>query len=147
MVRVSIMIAKNIKIACEVFLKKDDTILLGKRKNCYGEGSWGLPGGRLEYGETLVECASRELKEELGIEGLEFKPVAMADNIDERGHSIHVLFLVEKFLGEIQNMEPDLCHEWQFFNLSSLPEDIFKPHKRILKTYFANALYLAQVQL
>ena len=96
-----------------------------------------MPGGHLEYGETLIECAKRELKEELGIEGLEFKLVAMTDNIDDRGHYVHASFLVEKFLGEIQNMEPDLCFEWQFFNISGLPEDIFKPHKRILKTYLA----------
>ena len=136
------MINKNIKIGCEIFLKRDDTILLGKRKNCYGDGTWGLPGGHLEYGETLLECAKRELKEELGIEGLEFKLVAMTDNIDDRGHYVHASFLVEKFFGEIQNMEPDLCHEWQFFNISNLPDGVFKPHQRIFKTYFSNILYL-----
>lgn len=136
------MINKNIKIGCEIFLKRDDTILLGKRKNCYGEGSWGLPGGHLEYGETLLECAKRELKEELGIEGLEFKLVAMTDNIDDRDHYVHASFLVERFFGEIQNMEPDLCYEWQFFNISSLPDEVFKPHQRIFKTYFSNLLYL-----
>lgn len=136
------MINTTVKIGCEIFLKKDDAILLGKRKNCYGEGTWALPGGHLEYGESLVECAQRELKEELGIVGLEFKLIAITDNIDERGHYVHASFLVEKFYGEIQNIEPDLCHEWQFFKNLNFPENIFKPHKRILKTYFNNALYL-----
>lgn len=134
---------KNIKIGCEIFLKKDNAILLGKRKNCYGEGTWGLPGGHLEYGESLIECAKRELMEELGIEGLEFKLVAMTDNIDEhRGHYVHASFLVEQFSGEIHCMEPDLCYEWNFFDISNLPEEIFKPHQKILKTYFNNIIYL-----
>lgn len=136
------MIDKSIKIGCEIFLKKDNTILLGKRKNCYGDGTWGLPGGHLEYGETLLECAKRELMEELGIEGSEFKLVAMTENINDRDHYIHTSFLVENFCGEIQNREPDKCFEWRFFNMTNLPDEVFKPHQRIFKTYFSNTLYL-----
>jgi 8-oxo-dGTP diphosphatase len=133
---------KNIKVGCEIFLIKDSTILLGKRKNCYGEGTWALPGGHLEQGESIRECVIRELKEELGIEALEFKLVSVADCINERGHYVHISFLLEKFLGEIQNMEPDLCYEWKFFSLSSLPKELFNPHVNILKNYFENVLYL-----
>lgn len=135
---------KKIKIGCEVFLKKDNSILLGKRRNCYGEGTWGLPGGHLEYGESVIDCIKRELKEELGIEGLEFKLITITDNIDERGHYVHISFLLEQFVGEIKCMEPDFCYEWKFFDISNLPEEIFKPHKKILKTYFKNIMYLEQ---
>lgn len=61
------MDVKDIKIGCEIFLIKDNTILLEKRKNCYGEG------GHLEQGESIRDCVIRELKEELGIEALEFR--------------------------------------------------------------------------
>ena len=131
-----------IKIGCEVFLIKNNAVLLGKRKNCYGDGTWGLPGGHLEYGESVIECAKRELKEELGIEGLELKLISVIDNIDERGHYVHISFLLKRFLGEIQCMEPDLCCEWKFFDISILPEDIFKPHQKIFKNYFRNTIYL-----
>ena len=133
---------KNIKVGCEIFLIKNDAILLGKRKNCYGEGMWGLPGGHLEQGESIRECVRRELKEEIDIEGLEFRLISVIDCIDERGHYVHISFLLEKFLGEIRNMEPDLCYEWKFFPLTNLPEELFKPHRNILKNYFENILYL-----
>ncbi len=133
---------KIIKVGCEVFLIRDNTILLGKRKNCYGEGFWGLPGGHLEYGESLLECIKRELREELGIGGEELELMTAVDNIDERGHYLHMSFLLKKFSGEIKNMEPELCYEWQFFDISSLPENIFKPHRKILKNFFSKTLYL-----
>ena len=131
----------TIKIGCEIFLIKNNTVLLGKRKNCYGEGTWALPGGHLEYGESIIECAKRELREELGIEGLELQIISIVDNIDERGHYLHISFLLEKFNGEIQCMEPELCYEWKFFEIDNLPQDIFKPHQKILKNYFRNTLY------
>lgn len=133
---------KIIKIGCEIFLIRDNFILLGKRKNCYGEGFWGLPGGHLEYGESLLECIKRELMEELGIIGEDFELISTADAIDERGHYLHMSFLLKKFSGEIKNMEPDLCYEWKFFDLSNLPENIFKPHQKIVKNYFNKILYL-----
>jgi mutator protein MutT len=150
------MSTKNIKVGCEIFLIKDDAAVIikdnkiliaqrAKKDELYGK--WEFPGGKMEPGETEQECLKREcvrreLKEELDIEGLEFKLISVADCINERGHYVHISFLFEKFTGEIRNMEPDLCYEWNFFPLSSLPEDLFDPHRNILKNYFENVLYL-----
>jgi 8-oxo-dGTP diphosphatase len=43
------------------------SILVGKRKSKQGQGLFALPGGWLEPGESLQECALRELKEETGL--------------------------------------------------------------------------------
>ena len=53
---------------------KNGKLLLGKRKNIYGAGTWGLPGGHLEFKEAMKTAASRELMEETGLkaENLEF---------------------------------------------------------------------------
>ena len=138
-----LMINKTIKVGCELFLIEGNNILLGKRKNCFGAESWGLPGGHLEFGETLIECAKRELMEETGITALQLKLIAITDNIDEeRGQYVHASFLATQFIGEIRNCEPQYCYEWQFFDLSQLPENIFKPHEKILQTYRSNIIYL-----
>lgn len=42
-------------------------ILLVKRKNDPEAGTWGFPGGRLEYGESIQAGACRELLEETGV--------------------------------------------------------------------------------
>jgi hypothetical protein len=52
------------KVGVGVLLYHQWSVLLWKRKNAHGSGNRSLPWGHLEYGESPVECATRELKEE-----------------------------------------------------------------------------------
>jgi ADP-ribose pyrophosphatase YjhB (NUDIX family) len=57
------------RIGIGVFaLRPDNSFIAGIRKGGFGAGTWALPGGHLEFGESLEECASRELREETGLE-------------------------------------------------------------------------------
>lgn len=47
---------------------RDDQVLLVRRGRPPRLGEWSLPGGRLEWGETLAACAVREVREETGVE-------------------------------------------------------------------------------
>ncbi len=53
---------------CVITVNKDKKILLGKRRNSYKQGMFGLPGGRLNLNESLADCVKRELEEETGRE-------------------------------------------------------------------------------
>jgi 8-oxo-dGTP diphosphatase len=52
------------KVGVAVIVVKDTRILLGKRVNSHGSGTWQFPGGHLEFGEPIEDCAKRELFEE-----------------------------------------------------------------------------------
>ena len=130
-----------IKIGCEAIIIKNNTLLLGQRKNCYGEGTWGLPGGHLEYGETIQACLYRELQEELGIQVLDSELISVVDDITELNHYLHMTFLIKNYAGSIQLMEPESCYAWQFFDLKNLPQQLFKPHIRIIDNYLQRNLY------
>lgn len=48
----------------------DERLLLIRRMDEPGTGTWAFPGGRVERGETIAEAVTRELREETGIEGV-----------------------------------------------------------------------------
>jgi len=58
---------ENPKVGVGVIIVKDNKVLMQKRINAHGNGSWSFPGGHLEFNEELEDCAKRETLEEAGI--------------------------------------------------------------------------------
>ncbi len=58
---------------------EDNRVLLVKRTKDPDAGLWGFPGGHVEWGETALDAAARELQEETGVIA---SPVAYLTNID-----------------------------------------------------------------
>jgi 8-oxo-dGTP diphosphatase len=72
-------------------------LLLIKRKSPPFQGSYALPGGFVEYGETVEEAARRELKEETGVTAKTQQLVGIYSQAgrDTRGHVVSVAFLMK----------------------------------------------------
>lgn len=137
---------KPIYVAVAVIITREGKILLGKRKNSYGAGSWGLPAGHLEHGETLIEGALRELKEETGVvaskEDLAFYTIV--DAVREDNHYVHVAFELRKQV-EVQLMEPEKCEGWEYFDRDELPDPIFVGNKGIIDAWLQGKMGYAQL--
>ncbi|KAL5020515.1 hypothetical protein ScPMuIL_003407 [Solemya velum] len=107
-------------------------ILLGKRKNSTGEGTFALPGGHLEYGESWEHCGQRETLEETGLHLKNVRLLSVLNVIDlEANYHMVEVFLQgdvdESVTSEPQTMEPEKCEGWQWFHMDNLPprENLF----------------------
>lgn len=130
------------KIGCIVILIRDNKLLLGKRKNISGAGTYGMPSGHLRYNEKLIDGARRELAEETGITDVEMELCAVVDHLLRDNHYVHFGFFIKGFSGEPKNMEPDKCEGWEWFPIDKLPENIFPGHRLTLNTFFKKTFYL-----
>lgn len=54
-------------------------ILLGMKKRGFGAGRWNGFGGKVSADETIEECAKREIKEEAGIEVIDFEKIGIVN--------------------------------------------------------------------
>lgn len=98
-------------ISSAVFAQRDGAILLLKRAMGEATGGWYLPGGALDQGETIEQCARRELREECGLSVSGALAVVATAHMHVYGHdSLQVLFA-----GGCPDGEPALSHEHSGF--------------------------------
>ncbi|KAL6212138.1 hypothetical protein ACLB2K_017359 [Fragaria x ananassa] len=131
--------AGSINVAVVLCLLRGQKVLLGKRRSRLGDSTFSLPSGHLEFGETFEECAARELKEEtdLDIENIELLTVTNNLFLDEAKPSQYVAVFMRAVLAdpskEPQNMEPEFCDGWGWYEWDNLPKPLFWPFEKVVQ--------------
>lgn len=124
----------KIGVGVGVLILKEGKILLGKRKGSHGSGTWSLPGGHLEFGESFEECCKREVLEETNLKVNNLTKLSFTNDIFEKEgkHYVTLFFITEDFEGDLKLMEPDKCERWDWFDLKELPSPLFKPLENLI---------------
>jgi ADP-ribose pyrophosphatase YjhB (NUDIX family) len=117
----------------DIIIESNKGILLIKRKNP-PEG-WALPGGFVDYGESLESAAVREAKEEtsLDVELTRQFHTYSDPQRDPRHHTITTVFIA-KAAGKA--VAGDDAKEAGIFDKDGLPEQIAFDHRDIIQDYF-----------
>lgn len=126
------------RVGIGVFVFKEGKFLMGCRKGAHGDGTWSIPGGHLEFGETIEQGAQREVEEETGLKISDIKIAGITNDIFKNEDKHYITIWVTSFWksGIPKIMEPDkfLNLEWNSFE--NLPENLFLPWKELLKSDF-----------
>ncbi len=96
--RASSMVDFGVRVGAVV--EHDGALLLVRHRKPDREPYWVLPGGRLEPGETIPECAEREVLEETGLSGRFAGVLYVSEFLREGRHTVDVTARVEVAPGE-----------------------------------------------
>ena len=121
--------APHPRVGVGVFVLRNGLILLGLRRGAHGAGTWALPGGHLEFGESIEHCAAREIHEETGLEiDVTARGPYTNDIFEDAGkHYVTVFVMARAPHGNPERREPDKCAEWRWCRWSDLPAPLFPP--------------------
>ncbi|MFP3870827.1 MAG: NUDIX domain-containing protein [Syntrophobacteria bacterium] len=113
-------------------VQQEGLILIQRARPPYG---WALPGGFVDYGESLEEAARREAREEtsLDVELIGQLGAYSAPGRDPRHHTISVVFVAR---ASGQPKAADDARELALFTEEDLPSQLAFDHAQILADYF-----------
>jgi len=118
----------GVSVGALIVNEKGELFLTKRGQHATNErGTWEIPGGKVQFGETLEDAVKREMKEEYGVDiMLAYQFPAQNHFIpDEKQHWVPTNFLCRIEENQAPKiMEPDKCDEIGWFSLDSLPSPL-----------------------
>lgn len=132
------MSQNSVRVGIGVFVFKNGKFLMQQRQGAHGAGSWSIPGGHLEFGESFEDTARREAKEEtdLDITNIRFGAVTNDHFSEEGKHYVTVWMLSDWLAGTESITEPDKCLKQKWHTFDNLPSPLFLPWEQLLASEF-----------
>ena len=118
----------QVRVGVGVMLLAPGGYVLLRRQGSHGSGEWSFPGGHLEYGETVLECAQRECLEELGVElkDATVMPLFTEDLFPSHSRQYITLYVTGWCEAAPKIMEPHKASQIKSLSIGdSLPDPIF----------------------
>lgn len=128
-----------------MILNDKNEVLLGLRNSSHGAGEWAFPGGHLEFGETILETAQREVAEETGLTVTEFTVISICDEmryiLTDKKHYVNISVLGKYQGGNPEVKEPKKLEQWQWFAFNQLPSNLFEASEYAIRNFQDGKIY------
>lgn len=126
-----------VRVGVAVFIARDGKLLMQQRKGSHGAGTWALPGGHIEFGETPEQAAEREVLEETGCQVVGLGKCSWCQYVHTmfpEGKQYITLFFEASIVGEPKIAEPDRCAGWEWVDPHHPPEPLFGTLTTVMPT-------------
>jgi ADP-ribose pyrophosphatase YjhB (NUDIX family) len=128
-----------------VLLKRDDQLLFVLREHTgFMDGTYSLPAGHVERGESFSQAAARETLEEVGVRvrATDLKQVFTMHRFQsDEDVRVDVFFEASKWQGELSNAEPERHSKIQWMDIGNLSDDVMDYQLHALKQILAGNTY------
>src|SRR4051812_23922468 len=113
-------------IGVGAIVQREGRILMVRRADAHGAGSWSTPGGYLDLGEAPEICAARETQEETGVEAINFQLFAVTNDIFGENRHFVTLWLTGMWrAGEAHVQAADEVSAVGWYPWNSMPHPRF----------------------
>lgn len=127
--------SKQVRVGVALFIWKNGKFLIYRRMGSHGAGSWSVPGGHLEVGESFEDAARRETLEEVGVTVKNIRQLAVTNDIfPEDKHYVSIWLEADWANGEPASQEPDKVLDIGWTDFANLPSPLFEPCWQNLRT-------------
>ena len=120
-------------ISNDAIIEIEGKILLIKRGKDPYKNYWALPGGHVEFDETVEESVIREVKEETGLTVTSLKLFGVYSNPKRHPKQVVAIAYITNATGDIQ--AGDDASDFQLFSKNEIPEKLAFDHKEIINDY------------
>ena len=129
---------KGVKAGVGVFVFRNGKFLMQKRQGAHGVGTWSVPGGWMEFGESFEDTAKREVMEEIGLRISDVRVAGVVNSFfkEDDVHSVTIWVTSIYESGKASILEPDKIADLIWCDFDSLPSPLFPPWKELLKSEF-----------
>jgi ADP-ribose pyrophosphatase YjhB (NUDIX family) len=118
-------VARQPRVACGAAIVRDGRLLLLLRKRPPEAGHWGIPGGKVDFAEPVLDAVAREVAEETGLVIHRPQLLTVVDEVLDDGEQwVAPTYLVSCFDGEPRLLEPAKHAAIGWFALDDLPHPI-----------------------
>jgi 8-oxo-dGTP diphosphatase len=100
------------EVSVGAIVVEDGRLLLVRRGQGAAVGAWSVPGGRVEWGETLAQAVVRELREETGLDGVCERFVGWVERLGAGYHYVILDFAVTIIGGELRAGDDAAAVQW-----------------------------------
>jgi 8-oxo-dGTP diphosphatase len=120
-----------------LLLDERGRVLLTLRKAAPEAGCWSILGGKVDFLETVKDCAIREAYEESGVRIAIERLLCITDHLlpDENQHWVSPSYLARIVEGEAYNREPHKSELVQWFGLNELPGNLTMTARNAIAAY------------
>jgi mutator protein MutT len=120
------------------FFRENEVLLLRRFNTGFRDGEYSVPAGHLDGGETVIQAAVREAREETGVQiaetDISFSMVMHRMEGDER---VDFFVQIQRWQGEPFNAEPEKCDDLRWVDIDALPANTIPYVRRAIANHLS----------